>query len=315
MTQPISARPRPGNDVDPLKLAILGWQNKKIKEEVHSNTHDPQSDAAIPPRSRRAADAPADDGRGDRQIAQRATWAASAHKLESVALSRYCARMLPIISPDSARDGWRAHALDGALLWFQPSTGFNVRWDAPATRAFRRTAPRVVMFGITNRCNLSCHFCSRDLHAGSVWDVDRAYAMLAGLSRAGVLEVAFGGGEPLTFRGFDELVVRLAADTPLALNVTTNGTLLTSARLAQLAPALGELRLSIYDDNPWLERVELLAESGVVFGVNVLISPARLTALPRRRLRRRARFRGANLRWQAEALLIRPRRRRRGWPR
>jgi MoaA/NifB/PqqE/SkfB family radical SAM enzyme len=136
------------------------------------------------------------------------------------------------------------------------------------------------MFGITNRCNLSCDFCSRDTHVDSTWNIDSAYAMLAGLARAGVLEVAFGGGEPFAFRGFDELLARLADTTPLALNVTTNGTLLTAARLARLAPALGELRLSIYDDNPWPERVELLASAGVRFGANVLVTPARLALLP-----------------------------------
>src|SRR5947209_1067145 len=88
---------------------------------------------------------------------------------------------------------WRAHALDGALLWYHPRTGLSVRWNAAATRQFRRTAPRVVMFGITNRCNLSCDFCSRDTQADSTWNVDSAYAMLAGLARGGVLEVAFGG--------------------------------------------------------------------------------------------------------------------------
>jgi hypothetical protein len=183
-------------------------------------------------------------------------------------------------TPRSDRSGWRLHPLDGALLWFQPRTGLHVRWDAAATRALRRTAPRVVMFGITNRCNLRCDFCSRDQAAHSDWDVDSAYRMLAGLAAAGVLEVAFGGGEPLTFRGFDELLARLAATTPLALNLTTNGTPLTAERLTRLAPALGELRLSIYDDNAWPDRAELLAASGVRFGANVLVTPARLAFLP-----------------------------------
>jgi hypothetical protein len=46
---------------------------------------------------------------------------------------------------------WRAHPLDGALLWFHPQSGTHVRWDGQPTRSLRRTAPRVVMFGITNR--------------------------------------------------------------------------------------------------------------------------------------------------------------------
>lgn len=166
------------------------------------------------------------------------------------------------------------------MLWFQPATGLNVRWDGDLTRSLQRTAPRVVMFGITNHCNLACHFCSRDLHATSAWTLDSAYSMLAGLARAGVLEVAFGGGEPLAFKGIETLIARLGRDTSLALHVTTNGSLLTPARLDQLAPWLGEIRLSIYDDNHWPASCELLAQKAVRFAANVLVSPARMAALP-----------------------------------
>jgi MoaA/NifB/PqqE/SkfB family radical SAM enzyme len=179
------------------------------------------------------------------------------------------------------REAWRAYPLDGALLWFHPKTGVHVRWDAPATRALslERTAPRVVMFGITNRCNLACGFCSRDLEAKSGWTVESAIEVLAGLSKAGVLEVAFGGGEPLAFRGFDDLVRRIAEETALAVHFTTNGTLLGPERLARLEPYVGQIRLSIYDDNPWEERVAMLAASGVRFGVNVLVTPERMFSL------------------------------------
>jgi hypothetical protein len=175
---------------------------------------------------------------------------------------------------------WRAHALDGALLWFHPGTGLHVRVDAPATRAVRRASPRVVMFGITNHCNLSCGFCSRDIHAGSEWTPDSAYTMLNALARAGVLEVAFGGGEPLAFPGFDDLIARLGESTSLALNFTTNGALLTEERVRRLVPWVGEIRLSIYDDNPWEDVVARLVAAEARFGANVLVTPARLGALP-----------------------------------
>lgn len=176
------------------------------------------------------------------------------------------------------RSAWRSHVLDGALLWFHPATGTNVRIDGPRTRALERRAPRTVMFGITNRCNLDCHFCSRDREMTSEWTVESAFEMLSGLSTHGVLEVAFGGGEPLAFRGFDQLVEKLATETELALHITTNGTLLTGPRLARLRPYLGDIRLSLYDDQPWRERVGLLADEGS-FGVNLIATPASLTKL------------------------------------
>jgi hypothetical protein len=175
---------------------------------------------------------------------------------------------------------WRPHALDGALLWFHRETGTNLRVDSPQTRHLKRRAPRLVLFGITNACNLACTFCSRDREARSEWTVDSAFDVLSGLARAGTLEVAFGGGEPLAFRGFDELVLRLARETPLAIHFTTNGTLLTDERLARLAPHLGEVRVSLYDDNDWEACVERLVRAGQTFGVNILATPERLPVLP-----------------------------------
>ena len=176
--------------------------------------------------------------------------------------------------------GFRAHPLDGAMLWFHPRSGLNLRWDAPATRTLRRAAPRVVLFAITNRCNLACDFCSRDPAAPSSWTVESAFQTLADFAQAGVLEVAFGGGEPLAFRGLDELIERLGRDTPLALHLTTNGELLTPDRAARLAPHLGEVRLSVYPQGSWAARIALLVRSGVTVGANLLATPATLPALP-----------------------------------
>jgi len=173
----------------------------------------------------------------------------------------------------------RRFPVHGALLLFDRDTGLNVLCDGPETAALRPVAPRVVQFGITNHCNLACSFCSRDLDAASGWTVDTAFAMLAGLAEAGVLEVAFGGGEPWTFRGFAELVRRLHAETKLAVNVTTNGLALTPARLAEIAGCYGQLRISLYDDNDWRARVATCVAAGARFGVNYLVTPARLPSL------------------------------------
>lgn len=175
---------------------------------------------------------------------------------------------------------WRVHPLDGAVLWFDPRTGTRVRWEGPETRAFRRRAPRVVLFGVTNRCNLRCHFCSRDAGAASDWTEEDAFEILADLSEAGVLEVAFGGGEPLLFPGFESLLARLRAETPLAVHFTTNGVLLDPDRARRLTKLVGEIRLSIYADNPWEIRARELAAIGARFGANVIVTPALLRTLP-----------------------------------
>jgi MoaA/NifB/PqqE/SkfB family radical SAM enzyme len=169
--------------------------------------------------------------------------------------------------------------MHGALLLFDRDSGDNVLLDGPETASLRPIAPRVVQFGITNRCNLACTFCSRDLAASSAWTAETAFELLAELAASGVLEVAFGGGEPWTFRGFASLVRRLHAETPLAVNFTTNGIALTRERLAEIAGCYGQIRVSLYDDNAWRERVALCADASARFGVNYLVTPSRLPDL------------------------------------
>ncbi|MBI3271781.1 MAG: radical SAM protein [Planctomycetes bacterium] len=169
--------------------------------------------------------------------------------------------------------------MDGALLLFDRESGLCALCDGPETAALRQSAPRVVQFSITNQCNLACSFCYRPLKAQSGWTVDSAFELLSELSAAGVLEVAFGGGEPWVFPGFEVLVRRLHDETRLAVNLTTNGMGLTPARLRAIEGSYGQIRLSLYDENGWPERVAMLARAGARFGVNWLVTPARLPEL------------------------------------
>lgn len=181
------------------------------------------------------------------------------------------------LQPSAA--GFRSYSLDGARLFFHPGTGTSIRVCNAATARERRRAPRVAMFGITNACNLACDFCSRDVARKSAWNEASAYEALKGLSDAGTLEVAFGGGEPFAFRGFAALVARLSEGTPLALHVTTNGTLITEDRWPAFANRFGQVRLSIYDDCTWRRCASLFARTGQRWGVNLLVEDATLVSL------------------------------------
>jgi ribosomal protein L7/L12 len=178
--------------------------------------------------------------------------------------------------------GMRRFDLDGAELFFERGTGLSIRHQGPSTAFRSLRAPRLVQFGITNACNLACGFCSRDVEAESSWTAADAFRILADLAKAGTLEVAFGGGEPLAFRGFDALVARLHTETPLAVGITTNGVLLTEARLRNLAPHVSQIRVSIYEDNEWRRTLALLAREAVPFGANLLVTPNVLRNLDER---------------------------------
>jgi hypothetical protein len=173
----------------------------------------------------------------------------------------------------------RRFPLDGALLLFDRDSGLTALCDGAETAHLRLRAPRVLQFSLTNACNLACHFCSRDTGAPSAFTAESAFALLRDLDRAGTLEVAFGGGEPLVFKGFSDLVRRLHDHTRLAVHVTTNGTRLTGDVAAALAPCAGEVRLSAYDDVDLRPMIDLLRKHHVSFGINWLVFPDRLPRL------------------------------------
>ncbi|MFK7987915.1 MAG: radical SAM protein [Sandaracinaceae bacterium] len=179
-----------------------------------------------------------------------------------------------------ARDRYRLHPLDGAVLAFQPSTGQSIRIETEATEDLRRRAPRVVLFSLSHACNLRCGFCSRDATQRARWTADAAFEALSQLSRAGTLEVSFGGGEPLLVPGFVALLERLHRETALALHFTTNGTRVTPALASRLAPLVGEIRLSVYEEQAWEDALEALTRAGCRVGVNVMVTPESLTRLP-----------------------------------
>ncbi|PJK12872.1 hypothetical protein CO614_03200 [Lysobacteraceae bacterium NML120232] len=176
--------------------------------------------------------------------------------------------------------GFRRHQLDGAMLYFQPQTGIHLRVQNAATRDCVRQAPRAVMMGITNLCNLQCGFCSRDIAARSLWTVDSAFELLHGLYAAGTLEVAFGGGEPLLFKGFAELVQRLQAHTDLALNLTTNGSRVSHELWQSLQGGIRMARLSIYPETDIARIAVVWQAQKQRWGANVLVDDAALATLP-----------------------------------
>jgi hypothetical protein len=174
---------------------------------------------------------------------------------------------------------WRPHPLDGKLLLFERDTGLNVLLEGEETAHLRRVAPRTLLVAVTNACNLTCPFCYRDLESRSLWRPDTLMEFCREADGWGVLEMAFGGGEPTLFPRWAEFVCELYETTRLCVNFTTNGTLLTEDFLAQIAGKYGNIRVSLYEDNHWPETVARLARCRARFGVNWLITPAELPTI------------------------------------
>lgn len=186
---------------------------------------------------------------------------------------------LPFLPPTLRPLHWRAHPLDGKLLLFERDSGINVLLEGEETAHLNRTAPRTLLIAITNACNLTCSFCYRDLESRSLWRYDTLMPFCREIDEWGVLEVAFGGGEPMLFPNWSDFINELHDTTGLCLNFTTNGTLLTEGFLQAVAGKYGQIRVSLYEDNHYAETIKLLVRCGARFGVNWLITPDELPSL------------------------------------
>ncbi len=192
------------------------------------------------------------------------------------------AAYIHFLPPPLRAISWRIHPLDGKLLLFDRETGLNILLDGDETRHLQRIAPRTLLIAVTNACNLTCGFCYRDLQSRSLWQYDSLLEFCQQADEWGVLEVAFGGGEPLLFPRWAEFINELYATTRLSINFTTNGTLLDEQFLNRIAGKYGQIRVSLYEDNNWHDTVKLLSDHNTRFGVNWLITPAEIPTLEAR---------------------------------
>src|SRR5688572_6621317 len=137
---------------------------------------------------------------------------------------------------------WRAHPMDGKLLLFSRDTGLNALLEGDETANLTRSAPRTLLVAVTNACNLMCAFCYRDLESRSLWRYETLLDFCRAADEWGVLEMAFGGGEPTLFPRWDEFINELYATTRLCINFTTNGTQLSEEFLRAIAGKYGNIR-------------------------------------------------------------------------
>ncbi|MDB4942240.1 MAG: Radical domain heme biosynthesis protein [Labilithrix sp.] len=168
------------------------------------------------------------------------------------------------------RDGVRALGLDGGEAW------------GPGKA--RRSLPLEVSLAITSRCAAGCTGCYLDARPdGALPPQEIILARLDALAGAGVLTVAFGGGEPTLRDDLGDLAdaARARGLTPI---VTTSGLGLGPRKLAQLTrfaqvnvsyDGAGETyaRVRGFDGSAQAEAtIERLAAAGVTVGVNVVLT-------------------------------------------
>jgi MoaA/NifB/PqqE/SkfB family radical SAM enzyme len=175
---------------------------------------------------------------------------------------------------------WRTLELDGQALLFDRLTGTNVLIENERTKSLRRKAPRLLQVALTNACDKACSFCYRSLDAASRFTFDDVVELAKFCDEWGVLELAFGGGEPTLFPRFAELLRAIWSQTGLCASFTTNGLRLRqSGLLRELRGAYGQVQLSVYDEDDTLGLIDHLVEERARFGLNYLVTPARVRSL------------------------------------
>ncbi|MGE5532909.1 MAG: radical SAM protein [Bacillota bacterium] len=100
------------------------------------------------------------------------------------------------------------------------------------------SAPFLVVWDFTHRCNLSCKHCysnSGDVEEEEL-STEQALAVVDQLADAGVTALAFSGGEPLTRKDFFQ-VARYASDRGLYVSLASNGTLLSKENVQKVKEA------------------------------------------------------------------------------
>ena len=174
---------------------------------------------------------------------------------------------------------WRALELDGEVLLFDRDRGTNMLVSNDSTQALRRKAPRMLQVALTNACDKTCSFCYRPLEAKSRWTFDQLVELARFCDDWGVLEIAFGGGEPTLFPRFADLLREIWSRTGLCPSFTTNGLRLDAEFLRKIRGAYGQLQVSVYDEDDTNAIVDLLVSERARFGLNYLVTPARARSL------------------------------------
>ena len=171
-----------------------------------------------------------------------------------------------------------------------------VRDTAPTTTAPPRAlaAPETIHFSVTGRCDQACAGCFYSARPGStVTPADAPFELFERVVRqaaeARVFQMALGGGEPLLHPRLLDMV-RLARQSGIVPNLTTNGNLLTVGVATALEEAgLGQAQISLNGASEEINAatrpnfaqamaaVEACRTAGLRFGFNVLLTR---TSLP-----------------------------------
>lgn len=157
----------------------------------------------------------------------------------------------------------------------------------------KRPKPLYASYIVTNRCNLRCNFCDSWRMNKPELPTKKALIAIDEVCRLGVALFDFGGGEPLLRKDLS-LLAKRASSYGCIVGMDTNGTLLKSNEVSEIADAFDVVLVSldgprqVHDKrrgvcgtfNKAVKAIRLLKAGGVRVGANTIVSPWNIEILP-----------------------------------
>jgi len=159
---------------------------------------------------------------------------------------------------------------------FNSESGFFARIQDPGEPEplWSRDGPELLDISVTGWCDQGCTFCYRSsTTAGTHMSVDDFKYLMTEAERAGVLQVALGGGNPNQHPKFVELLRIAREEHGIVPSFTTNGKGLSAAVLAGAAKYCGGVAISAYAPYKTTARaVERLGGVGIAPNIHTVFS-------------------------------------------
>lgn len=103
---------------------------------------------------------------------------------------------------------------------------------------------RSVNWHVTMNCNYKCRFCFYKNMSGEFDDMDKAESKLKVLKSHGIEKINFAGGEPLLYKGLNDLM-KLAKNMGFTVSIVTNASLLNEKNIQDFASYVDWIGISV----------------------------------------------------------------------
>lgn len=170
------------------------------------------------------------------------------------------------------------------LIFYEPDSALTIRLNREETEVLLGKVHwnklddfcEIVHLEISNNCNLNCDYCYADKNAKEL-TTDEWKRVIKELRDYGVLQVTFGGGEPLLRDDIFELA-QYCNEIGLNVTMTTNGSMVMNFD-KKLYSLFKQVNVSWRGDDA-LQALQHLRESTAI-GINFIVNRGYIKDLPR----------------------------------